>query len=503
MLGAATHQASGLSLLQDGAGVVLRIKGENRSVEVNGQTTKVTVESDGRRVCFTRASDGSVAVVISDGGRNEEFKFENEAALKEAKPELHALLEGGRVKVYGESTPADAPTDGNKADFKGGGQSIEEFRRSVERTKQAESGLMADGDLSDNEVGRLSREARERLERDMKRLEEREKENAKERDPRDRAEQSDGITQDRYLASLRALERSLLDRISALKSGLKGADVKSLDDLAGKVKDTYADLRDKILDENKKTWGQTLEKGRRFFDEYTAQIDGWDKKVSGDSKVANPYDDMRDAERRLLRRIKALRRVGGDKYESTLDKFEDKVKDTYADLFDKLKDEGKVAWKAVGEMHEKFSAQMTADLDKLEAQMSSASKPQERPRQPDPKEPETKSDWKDTQSPERDVNLPPGEHADIIGGVRVARLTPLVRKQLNLDNGLSVNEIVNADGALAEAGLEVYDIIIEVNGEKVDTRTELRDAVAGLKKGGELKLTIMRDGKRETLRVKR
>ena len=90
-----------------------------------------------------------------------------------------------------------------------------------------------------------------------------------------------------------------------------------------------------------------------------------------------------------------------------------------------------------------------------------------------------------------------------MGGVRVARLTPLVRKQLNLDNGLSVNEIVNADGILAESGLEVYDIILEINGEKVDTRTALGDAVASLKKGEDLKLTIMRDGKKETLKVKR
>ena len=119
------------------------------------------------------------------------------------------------------------------------------------------------------------------------------------------------------------------------------------------------------------------------------------------------------------------------------------------------------------------------------------------------KDPPKDPDWKDNQSPERDVDLPPGETADVVGGVRVARLTPLVRKQLNLDNGLSVNEIVNADGILAESGLEVYDIILEINGEKVDTRTALRDAVASLKKGEDLKLTIMRDGKKETLKVKR
>jgi type II secretory pathway component PulC len=154
-------------------------------------------------------------------------------------------------------------------------------------------------------------------------------------------------------------------------------------------------------------------------------------------------------------------------------------------------------------MSVKFSAQMNADLDKLEKQINIRNDLQKPEPTKEPANPTEKSDWRDDKSPERDVNLPPGEQADLIGGVRVSRLTPLVRKQLNLDNGLSVNEIVNADGILAESGLEVYDIIIEINGEKVDTRMALRDAVASLKAGEDLKLTIMRDGKKDTLKVKR
>lgn len=502
-LGAATHHRAALTWLQEKPGVTLRIKAENRSVEVIGQTVRITVERDGSRFCFTKDEQGAVNVLITKDGRSDERKFESEAALKEADADLHTMYEGGAVKVFAESAPAEQVDTGSRADFSGGIENIEAFRKSLERAREGQNGLMADGDLDDGDIKRLSREARERLERDMRRLEERDRENSKERDPEEKTETGEGITQDRYLASLRALERSLLDRCSALKSGANGETLKSLDDVVGKIKDTYADLRDKVLDENKKTWGQTLEKGRKFFDEYTAQLDGWEKKIGGDAKAPNPYDDMRDTERRLIRRVKNLRRAGGDKFEDILDNYEDKIKDTYADMYDKLKDDGTAAWKPVGEMHVKFAAQMEADLDKVAAQIDSSKGPQERQPQPDEKDPPKDPDWKDNQSPERDVNLPPGEVADVVGGVRVARLTPLVRKQLGLENGLSVNEIVNADGILAECGLEVYDIILEINGEKVDTRTALRDAVASLKKGEDLKLTIMRDGKKETLKVKR
>jgi PDZ domain len=502
-LGAATQYGAALTWLQEKPGVVLRVTGESRTVEVNGQCVLITVERDGSRYAFSKDSGGSIKLLVTRDGRTDERKFDSEAALKEADSDLHGLYQGSPVKVFAESAPAERDSGGERSEFRGGAQGMEEFRQGVERLKNGESGLMADGDLDDAEVKRLSKEARERLERDMRRLEERDRENGKERDPEDKTEEAESISQDRYLASLRALERSLLDRCSAIKSGANGETLKSLDDVGGKIKDTYADLRDKVLDENKKTWGQTLEKGRKFFDEYSAQLDGWEKKIGGDAKAPNPYDDMRDTERRLIRRVKNLRRAGGDKFEDILDNYEDKIKDTYADMYDKLKDDGTAAWKPVGEMHVKFSAQMEADLDKVAMQIDGAKKPQEREPQPEVKDPPKDPDWKDNQSPERDVELPAGAVADVVGGVRVSRLSPLVRKQLNLENGLSVNEIVNADGILAESGLEVYDIILEINGEKVDTRGALRDAVAALKKGEDLKLTIMRDGKKETLKVKR
>jgi S1-C subfamily serine protease len=92
---------------------------------------------------------------------------------------------------------------------------------------------------------------------------------------------------------------------------------------------------------------------------------------------------------------------------------------------------------------------------------------------------------------------------DIVDGVRVARLMPMPKKQLGLSNGLSVNEITDAEGALARAGLEVYDIIIKVNGTEVDSRTGLREELDKVAKDSEYELLIMRDGKEKTLKAKK
>ena len=102
-----------------------------------------------------------------------------------------------------------------------------------------------------------------------------------------------------------------------------------------------------------------------------------------------------------------------------------------------------------------------------------------------------------------DIKLPAGEQADIVAGVRVARLAPLVKKQMDLESGLSVNEIVDPEGLLAIAGVEVYDIILEFNGDKVDTRDGLRKVCKDVKKVSEYSLLVLRDGKKKTLQGKR
>lgn len=63
-------------------------------------------------------------------------------------------------------------------------------------------------------------------------------------------------------------------------------------------------------------------------------------------------------------------------------------------------------------------------------------------------------------------------------------------------------EQVSPDSAAAEAGLKAGDVIIEVNGKKVKTFSELRGKIGSIGAGKKVKLTVIRDGDEETFTVK-
>jgi len=52
-----------------------------------------------------------------------------------------------------------------------------------------------------------------------------------------------------------------------------------------------------------------------------------------------------------------------------------------------------------------------------------------------------------------------------------------------------------------KAGVKVYDVVLEVDGKRVQTAGELRSRVAMMEPGTKVKLLVMRDGKRKTLTV--
>ncbi|MDN4502029.1 DegQ family serine endoprotease [Alteromonadaceae bacterium BrNp21-10] len=70
--------------------------------------------------------------------------------------------------------------------------------------------------------------------------------------------------------------------------------------------------------------------------------------------------------------------------------------------------------------------------------------------------------------------------------------------ELDINQGAVVRE-VSPDSAADKAGLRASDIIIALNGKKVKSFHELRAKVATLGAGTETKLTILRDGKKQTL----
>jgi serine protease Do len=61
---------------------------------------------------------------------------------------------------------------------------------------------------------------------------------------------------------------------------------------------------------------------------------------------------------------------------------------------------------------------------------------------------------------------------------------------------------VTKDSAADKAGLKLYDVILELNGEPVESADSFRNRIAMLKPGTKVQLVIWRDGKRKTLTVK-
>lgn len=68
------------------------------------------------------------------------------------------------------------------------------------------------------------------------------------------------------------------------------------------------------------------------------------------------------------------------------------------------------------------------------------------------------------------------------------------------NKGLLVTE-VRANGAAAKAGLKAGDVIVEVDGAGIVTRTDLIRALSN-KNEGEMAIVILRDKQRQTLRIK-
>ncbi|SFL14485.1 serine protease, S1-C subfamily, contains C-terminal PDZ domain [Paenibacillus sp. 1_12] len=76
----------------------------------------------------------------------------------------------------------------------------------------------------------------------------------------------------------------------------------------------------------------------------------------------------------------------------------------------------------------------------------------------------------------------------------------LTELKLSNNEGAIVSEVERKSPGFV-AGLRPYDVITEVNGSKVKTSQELVDAIKKLKVKDQAALTVMRDGKKETITV--
>ncbi|CAH7486634.1 periplasmic serine endoprotease DegP [Vibrio chagasii] len=87
-------------------------------------------------------------------------------------------------------------------------------------------------------------------------------------------------------------------------------------------------------------------------------------------------------------------------------------------------------------------------------------------------------------------------------GVQGGEITSELAEALGYESskGAFVSQVV-PDSAADDAGLKAGDIIISINGKRIDTFSELRAKVATLGAGKEIELGVVRDGKNKTFDV--
>ena len=87
-------------------------------------------------------------------------------------------------------------------------------------------------------------------------------------------------------------------------------------------------------------------------------------------------------------------------------------------------------------------------------------------------------------------------------GVSIQSLTPELAKQFQLkdEKGVLVGEVVE-DSPAEKGGLQRGDVIVEVQGKKVEDPNQIRNMVAGVEPGHEIEIKIVRDNKPMTKKI--
>lgn len=87
-------------------------------------------------------------------------------------------------------------------------------------------------------------------------------------------------------------------------------------------------------------------------------------------------------------------------------------------------------------------------------------------------------------------------------GIYIEDVDPDMAESLELDEtkGVVVGTVVE-DSPAEKAGMKRYDVIIELDGEKVEKANEFRNRVAMMKPGTEVTMVVIRNGRRKTLKA--
>lgn len=88
-------------------------------------------------------------------------------------------------------------------------------------------------------------------------------------------------------------------------------------------------------------------------------------------------------------------------------------------------------------------------------------------------------------------------------GIRGRDITEAMKKQFKLttDKGVIISQ-VEPDSPADKAGLKKYDVIVEINGQPVESWKDLRFKVADIQPGNVVTLKIIREGKEMTVKAK-
>ncbi|HYJ91035.1 MAG TPA: PDZ domain-containing protein [Pyrinomonadaceae bacterium] len=116
-------------------------------------------------------------------------------------------------------------------------------------------------------------------------------------------------------------------------------------------------------------------------------------------------------------------------------------------------------------------------------------------------------DWQNLPNGQfRTFNMPNGqgwEWSSVIGGRRIGiSVTPLTKQladHFKVDSGVMISDVGDNSPA-ARAGLKAGDIIVQADGRTIMNQSELTRAI-NEKKEGDVQLTIVRDGSRQTITV--
>ena len=86
-------------------------------------------------------------------------------------------------------------------------------------------------------------------------------------------------------------------------------------------------------------------------------------------------------------------------------------------------------------------------------------------------------------------------------GVQLSPLTPELRKHFGVDGDVGIMASKVLDGPAADAGIEVGDIITGIDGEEVDSSTDLTRVIRATEDGETVAILLSRDGREQTIDV--